>query len=182
MADETKKNGGAKVPADLDPSDPALKALIDDAVSKALAAHVAATNEKLAAISEDHKAATATAVSEAVEKTRAATNDEVARRVAEQLASRNAGSTVHPDVIKAMANARENPKSSMAMLVRGEATRLMMFPHDLLVTLADHTRVQFRKGIERVPESMVDHFYLRVNGVKEYKVAEPPAPAPEAKA
>lgn len=48
----------------------------------------------------------------------------------------------------------------------GQKTVRMMFPQALSVTLQDYTMISFEGGIQDVPESLVDHPYLKAHGVK----------------
>lgn len=52
-------------------------------------------------------------------------------------------------------------------IVPGETTP-MEFPHRVILTLPGYIRVEFLPGIQAVPESLVDHPYLKANGVKRY--------------
>lgn len=62
-----------------------------------------------------------------------------------------------------------------------EETVPMDFPRDVTL-LHEGIKHEFKKGIRRVPESMVDHYYLRHNGVRQWegwRPTRPPAPEEE---
>lgn len=61
--------------------------------------------------------------------------------------------------------------------VRGESTVTMMFPHEVSVNLDEYAGlIKFPKGIQQVPESLKNHWYLRQNGVKLYAPPEDAMP------
>jgi hypothetical protein len=62
---------------------------------------------------------------------------------------------------------------SSAELCAEEETVLMSFPHALILTLPDHTRVKFNKGVQNVPVSLATHQYLKDSGVKAFKPNAP---------
>lgn len=41
----------------------------------------------------------------------------------------------------------------------------MVFPKEVRLTRDDHTIVHFKAGIQKVPESLSDHWWLKANGV-----------------
>jgi hypothetical protein len=48
----------------------------------------------------------------------------------------------------------------------GETLVDCVVPKKFILTMDDHRRVQFEAGIERVPQSLVDHWYVKANKVK----------------
>lgn len=40
-------------------------------------------------------------------------------------------------------------------------------PQDFTLTLAGHRRVHFRAGVQRIPRSLLGHYYVQANGVRE---------------
>lgn len=56
-------------------------------------------------------------------------------------------------------------------------TVTMIFPHQIHLRETHHTRHTFKAGVNEVPEHLVDHPYLKVQGVKPYVV--PKAVKPE---
>lgn len=49
-------------------------------------------------------------------------------------------------------------------------TVTMIFPHQIHLRESHHTRHTFKAGVNEVPEHLVDHPYLKVQGVKPYIV------------
>lgn len=41
----------------------------------------------------------------------------------------------------------------------------MIFPKKVTLTLANHLRLDFNRGVQDVPESLTGHWYLAANGV-----------------
>lgn len=72
-----------------------------------------------------------------------------------------------PKVAAAEAASRAVPKTA-AMAAAGEKTVMMSFPKRVILTLNDHSRIDFPAGICEVPESLADHKWLAQNGVKQY--------------
>jgi hypothetical protein len=50
----------------------------------------------------------------------------------------------------------------------GEDTVTMVFPQAVRLTANDGRVVDFKPGVQEVPESLADHSYLRLNGVKKH--------------
>lgn len=75
-----------------------------------------------------------------------------------------------PGVQDAMDNARKPAmQGSEAVRSRGEPTVTMIFPRAVLLTLGDHSKIEFPVGTQEVPESLSTHQWLKRNGVKAYK-------------
>jgi hypothetical protein len=55
-----------------------------------------------------------------------------------------------------------------------EPTVTMVFPKEVRLTLPDHSVVRFEAGPQEVPESLIDNWYLKANGVKKYEPVLPP--------
>lgn len=52
--------------------------------------------------------------------------------------------------------------------VSGE-TVTMVFPKKVHLTLSHHQKVEFKPGIQEVPEAYADHEWLKQNGVMRYE-------------
>lgn len=71
------------------------------------------------------------------------------------------------------------PMTPAQAVGEGEQTVTMIFPHDVLLTRdQDHRRILFKAGTQEVPESLVNHIWLKNNGVTKYegKKIEPVGP------
>lgn len=49
-----------------------------------------------------------------------------------------------------------------------EDTVTMTFPKDVMIQDDKRRKIQFKKGVQEVPVSLKDHWYLNANGVTEY--------------
>lgn len=94
---------------------------------------------------------------------------EAARLAAESIAAAEAAKNPQPGpgVQAAINAARQAPKNA-AQLAATEETVTMVFPRKVLLTLNDHSRVEFEAGIQEVPKSLAGHDYLAMSGVKPY--------------
>lgn len=50
----------------------------------------------------------------------------------------------------------------------GETSVIMLFPKDVMLHLNDGSKIKYAAGVNTVPVSLKDHWYLKANGVKEY--------------
>ena len=74
-------------------------------------------------------------------------------------------------------------KSAADVAAKGEKTVQMVSPRAFRLQLDNFHKVQIHQGLNEVPESLVEHPYLKDNGVKVYEAPKPKvAPkAPEKK-
>lgn len=98
------------------------------------------------------------------DKTDPVTKDEATDMAAQQPPNNPAVPSV-----KMTAGQVETTRSPEQVLGEGEGTVTMIFPRDVKVTQDDRVQVQFRKGIQEVPEHLADHWYLKANKVERYE-------------
>jgi hypothetical protein len=63
---------------------------------------------------------------------------------------------------------RQTPLKPEEAVAPGEGTVTMVFPQPVNLTTNDNRLVRFNAGINEVPESLADHQYLRLSGVKKH--------------
>lgn len=63
------------------------------------------------------------------------------------------------------AQGNEVEKFTPSDLADDEETVDLVFPNDVLLTISAWKTIQFRKGVQKVPVSLKDHFYLKAHGV-----------------
>lgn len=78
-----------------------------------------------------------------------------------------------PETAAAIEAAKQQPRAYGAVtaprpaseLFPDEATVRMLFPRRVVLTIKGQTRVVFERGVNEVPKSLADHWYLQANRV-----------------
>lgn len=78
-------------------------------------------------------------------------------------------------VARALAASRAAPHrgGNLAARAMGEGTRTMVFPRAIILTLDDFSRIEFKSGVNEVPESLLEHDYLLAAGMEPYNKEAP---------
>jgi hypothetical protein len=63
----------------------------------------------------------------------------------------------------------QRPPADGVEILPGEPTVTMVFPKPVLLTLPGYRRVQFKAGVNQVPQSLADHEYLKLSGATRHQ-------------
>jgi hypothetical protein len=87
---------------------------------------------------------------------------------------------INPDEKEALvpfsAGPTYKPKSPDEVLEDGEGTTKMHFPTNVMITTNERVIVKFAKGVQQVPNHLVNHVALKRAGVKIHKAEARQAP------
>lgn len=93
-----------------------------------------------------------------------------------QFPSRNARTTLIDTafVTETGASNPTNPRAAgLAEKLAAEEKILVNVPKAFILTLDDHTPIQVRVGVQKMPKTMVDHWYSKAMGVTEFDPDSP---------